>query len=390
MGGLILAKRITKDEFLERLHNKYGDKYKLVGDYQGYSIQVEMHCNICNQNWDPIPYNLIAGHGCRNCAIKARAEKSRVSFDDFIKRFFFESCKRDNPYIYLYGYTNMKARVRAFHLKCMKPIWIVPDSFINGHHGCPICHGTPKLTIGEFKKQLSENNIKYALVGKYKGKHHKTDFYCPRCKQNFPSDPASILSGEGCPRCANYWRSIHHKKDDRWLFKQLVKTGVYKEYFPAQSCKGSHAKIYFVHLRCGQRFPVTPNHLLRGSGCPICNKKGGSSKSEKYIIHALDKLGIKYEYQKYFDGLKDKQKLSYDFYLPNANVLIEYNGEQHYRPVNYFGGKSHFLMQQQHDRMKQKYAEDHGYTLINIPYMVHGYKELYTYLSAILNVYISK
>ena len=60
--------------------------------------------------------------------------------------------------------------------------------------------------------------------------------------------------------------------------------------------------------------------------------------------------------------------LLYDFYIPKYNILIEYNGEQHYRPIDYFGGEKQFEIQQEHDRRKRQYAKDHSINLLEIAY----------------------
>lgn len=61
-------------------------------------------------------------------------------------------------------------------------------------------------------------------------------------------------------------------------------------------------------------------------------------------------------------------KLSYDFYLPQYNVLVECQGIQHYEPIEYFGGEEQFKIQQEHDRRKREYAEKNGYKLLEIWY----------------------
>ena len=55
--------------------------------------------------------------------------------------------------------------------------------------------------------------------------------------------------------------------------------------------------------------------------------------------------------------------------MPKFNVLIEYNGIQHYEPVEYFGGERQFKIQQEHDKRKRKYAEDNKINLIEISYL---------------------
>ena len=61
-------------------------------------------------------------------------------------------------------------------------------------------------------------------------------------------------------------------------------------------------------------------------------------------------------------------KLSYDFYLPQCNVLVECQGIQHYEPIEYFGGEEQFAIQQEHDKRKREYAEKNGYKLLEIWY----------------------
>ena len=60
--------------------------------------------------------------------------------------------------------------------------------------------------------------------------------------------------------------------------------------------------------------------------------------------------------------------MSFDFYIPDWNILIEFQGIQHEKPVDFFGGEEQFLIQQEHDRRKRKYAEDNNIKLLEIWY----------------------
>lgn len=60
--------------------------------------------------------------------------------------------------------------------------------------------------------------------------------------------------------------------------------------------------------------------------------------------------------------------LSYDYYIPCNNTLIEYQGKQHYLPLEFFGGENQLIIQQEHDRRKREYAFSNGYEFIEIPY----------------------
>ena len=89
---------------------------------------------------------------------------------------------------------------------------------------------------------------------------------------------------------------------------------------------------------------------------------------ENALIRYFDKNEIDYTYQVKFNDLKDKQSLSYDFYLPNWNVLIELDGEQHFESFKCFGGEKRFGIQKKHDSIKRGYAISNGYNLICISY----------------------
>lgn len=58
----------------------------------------------------------------------------------------------------------------------------------------------------------------------------------------------------------------------------------------------------------------------------------------------------------------------FDFYLPNINTCIEYDGEQHFRPVEYFGGEDAFNRQIIYDNVKNEWCRKNGVNLIRIPY----------------------
>ncbi len=105
--------------------------------------------------------------------------------------------------------------------------------------------------------------------------------------------------------------------------------------------------------------------------CPICN----FSKGELKIYEILNNSKLCFIQQKEFDGLVGlgNGNLSYDFYLPDYNILIEYQGEQHERPVDFKGfgdkyAKNTFKQQQEHDRRKREYAKQNNYNLLEIWY----------------------
>lgn len=114
---------------------------------------------------------------------------------------------------------------------------------------------------------------------------------------------------------------------------------------------------------CNHIFKARPSQLLRNKySCPICK----SSIGEKRIIEFLEQNKISYERQKKININNKMVKI--DFYLPDYNTFIEYNGGQHYFPVEHFGGTEVFENQKSRDAMVREYILGIKNQLIEIPY----------------------
>ena len=105
-----------------------------------------------------------------------------------------------------------------------------------------------------------------------------------------------------------------------------------------------------------------------------------NSKGEVKITSILTKEKIKFVREKQFKDLRSGL-YRYDFYLPVQNILIEFNGAQHYAFTPYFHkNRSDFLKAQERDRRKMSYALAHRIPLYCIPYWdletLHSFKDL--------------
>lgn len=102
--------------------------------------------------------------------------------------------------------------------------------------------------------------------------------------------------------------------------------------------------------------------------CKYCGVTAGELKISKY----LDSQHIKYETQKTFDDCINSRPLRFDFYLPDSDTCVEYDGQQHFEPVNFSGDKdggvSAFNKTQKRDKIKNEYCKNHNIKLIRIPY----------------------
>ena len=94
------------------------------------------------------------------------------------------------------------------------------------------------------------------------------------------------------------------------------------------------------------------------------------SSLELKMCKILDNLHINYETQKTFENCKDKIKLRFDFYflLNNKEYCIEVDGEQHFKPIEFWGGESTFREIKKRDKIKNDYCLSNGINLLRIPF----------------------
>lgn len=111
-------------------------------------------------------------------------------------------------------------------------------------------------------------------------------------------------------------------------------------------------------------FEQRPSSHLQGYGCDRCNE----SKGEKEIAKFLNKHNINYERQKKFHNCRNVFELPFDFYIPSKRTCIEFDGKQHYQPVEFFGGLKAYEQLKINDKIKEDYCEDNYINLIRIRY----------------------
>ena len=121
--------------------------------------------------------------------------------------------------------------------------------------------------------------------------------------------------------------------------------------------------------KCGENKIVNSYDLRSGhiQGC-ACERL---SHGERKINKLLSEMDIEFIMQFSFPDLineNTKTKLKMDFYLPQYNCCIEYQGIQHYEPIEQFGGISEFKHRQYLDDLKRQYCKEHNIKLIEIPY----------------------
>lgn len=143
--------------------------------------------------------------------------------------------------------------------------------------------------------------------------------------------------------------------------------------------------------RCKADVRCTENDIIvKGTDVAKMLNRGlwmTSVSSYEHIVSTfLESNNIKFEFQKIFNDLRYKGLLKFDFYLPDHNVCVEVDGDQHYRPVPLWGGEENLKVTQIRDSLKNDYCKDNNITLIRIPYWkLRTPKNLYIYFQDIVS-----
>lgn len=164
----------------------------------------------------------------------------------------------------------------------------------------------------------------------------------------------------GCVECNNM-KLIDIKLDK--FIKKSIKMHNGKYDYSKVKYDGVHNNVIIICDKHGE-FEQTPLNHTHYSGCPMCKE----SKGETVIREILINNGIEFTSQYKFNECKNKLPLPFDFYLPELNICIEYNGIQHYEPVEYFGGDKAFEYRKKNDKIKADYCNNNGIELLIISY----------------------
>lgn len=195
---------------------------------------------------------------------------------------------------------------------------------------------------------------------------------------NFNQTPHNHLQGAGCPECKKIKISLANSYTQQEFIEMCEKVHNNKYSYEETEYIDTYTPIKITCPIHGI-FVQAPRDHIQGCGCQKCH----SSKMELDLINFLNRNNIYYEYQKRFVWLS---KQSLDFYLPNSNIVIECQGEQHFHPSNFgsqkFNAEDMLKYVQNLDKKKQKICAEHNIKIlyysnlgIDYPYKVFEDKE---------------
>ena len=192
----------------------------------------------------------------------------------------------------------------------------------------------------------------YKLLSEYKGANSLVTFQCPN-GHIYETQFNSFHKGRRCKFCSN--------TNVKYVYEEV------KEYVESQGDEllsteyvnnKNKLKIKCCH---GHEYERRYDKYRQGQRCPICGASGG----EQTLYYILEKLNIEFEREKRFEDCKDVNTLPFDTYIKSLNLVIEFDGEQHFKP-NF--GDTAFNEIIYHDAIKNAYCEDNNINILRIPF----------------------
>jgi len=344
---------IKQEDFEARVKAVHGDKYDLSkAVYINNRKNVTLICPIHGE-FSIRPDGLFKGRGCNACGY----ERMKKGKDFYIKLFRKKFGDK-------YKYSVNEPMLSNRHIVVTCPIHgdslQTPVNHLESKTGCRKC-GTDnkKLSLDEFITKAKEVHGDLYRYDKsiYVDTYTELDIYCTRHKGYFKQRPVNHLSGYGCTICAG---NSKRTTEDFIRDAKVIHGDIYD--YSKVIYNGNKEPVTLICKEHGE-FTVKPNaHLVSRSGCPICS----ASTGEVMVRDVLDKYNLSYKTEHMVK--KTKRRFRYDFYLPDFNIFIEYNGKQHYEPNEFFGGIEEFKIRRKNDISKKRLVWRLGGNIITIRY----------------------
>ena len=239
--------------------------------------------------------------------------------------------------------------------KCGNIFEMTFAAHINQKQGCKLCsHRSYKYTTEEFienAKKIHGNKYNYSKTV-YLNNRTKVCIICPEHGE-FWQTPYKHLKGQGCPKC-----SKNYKLNNETFIKKAreVHGGEYD--YSKVEYKFNEKKVCIICPEHGE-FWQTPHAHLNGQGCPKCNseKNINEIKLFNFLKNNLNCEVVSQYKSEWLNGQ------SLDIFIPKYNIAIEYQGVQHFKPINYFGGSKKYEYTIKMDKLKKEKCDKNNVKL---------------------------
>lgn len=306
-----------KQDFLNRLKELYPD-YELISDYVDHDTFITLK-HKDGYIWKTKPRYLNGKRQCKEVALKEKSKNTVPYTKETILKRIEEKFPNDKYIIKFKDdeIKNQSDKISVTHEKCNKTYDIDIKGFLSRKKGCPFCYGKSARDLDKINEEFKENE-------------DLKDFEC-----------LSVTKKDG----HIYGHVVHH----------------------CDKCKN-----YEFDIRISD---MLSKHEHR---CKLCGLIDVESKDVKKIKKYLDDKHIKYKQEVKFKTCKDKKLLPFDFYLTNYDLLVEYDGIQHFK--NSYGKES-FEICKKHDKIKNDWCKENNKDLLRINYKQNPVQVLKEYLN---------
>ena len=294
---------------------------------------------------------------------------------------------------YDYSQVDYKTKKTPITLRCKKHDVVfsrTSQNLLKGW-GCPVCNKeqgkTWENTVAKTydPSRRSERWTTERFIAESKAYHGEGVFDYSQCHYVNNDTPVTLiriadgavvnvlpyehLRNDADYGVQRYYQGTTDKEKIHFLVRQLEENIETPIYVPMQKIEYSHKRFKCVCPLHGE-FDTSLAKIRNGNCCPECDVSG-ESVGERNIRRYLQSKNIKFEQEyriedkKYFDTYA-----RVDFYLPDLNTMIEFQGEQHYGINNKVitHGSRKWQSQKKRDNHLRRYAADHNVMLIEVPY----------------------
>ncbi len=362
---------ITTTDFISKAKKIHGDRYIYDGvNYTKAIVKVEIIC-LEHGKFLQTPNSHLNGHGCKKCAQIETGIHFALGKQEFIKR---AEAIHGKKYIY----------TKSVYVNSNTPLEIIcpehgsfyqrPINHYKQKDGCPKCanvlNGVNKRkTLEDFIKgsQKVHGSLYDYSLSEYTTSSTKIKIGCKKHGYFFMV-PDNHLQGQGCAECR---KLVLRKK-----FAQTKEDFVIKAR-KIHGDKYDYSRSYYINVNTkveiicpehGSFWQEPIGHYYQKNGCPGCK----TSKGEKAIKNILCSNNINFIEQYAFKNCINpitNRKLPFDFFLPNHNICIEFDGEQHYQPIKHFGGEIKFNELVIRDLIKDQYCSQNNIKLVRVNHL---------------------
>lgn len=347
------TQKITNEEIKQKFKEKW-PFIELLSEYTGANDKMVFHCTKCGHTWSTTARSVLGSKcGCPKC-------KKLEKYNEAAKQSFLTRMSEKYELVEWVNYADVTVKCKD----CGNIRHTTADNILR--FGCKPCSMKPYQDAQRKTKEqfIEEARAKhgdkydYSKV-QYVNINTKVCIICPEHGEVWMK-PSKHLKGQNCPKCMGMYK----QKED---FLEMAEQRYGHSFI--------YDKVNFINMSTPVTitcpihgdFQVTPtNHINSGCACHQCTESSG----EKAVNSILTELDIPFTRELTIINPYSEHNFRVDFYIQynENNYIIEYNGIQHYRSVNLWGGDLAFKMRQERDAFLEKYCQENNIKLLVIKY----------------------